>query len=64
MHHIAFRTDDIEAQLKQASAGGIRLIHEKPFAGAAGRLVAFLHPKSTRGVLMEFCACAPGAKAP
>jgi methylmalonyl-CoA/ethylmalonyl-CoA epimerase len=64
MHHIAFRTDDIEAQLKQASAGGIRLIHEKPFAGAAGKLVAFLHPKSTRGVLMEFCACAPGAKAP
>ena len=64
MHHIAFRTDDIGAQLKQASAGGIRLIHEKPFAGAAGKLVAFLHPKSTRGVLMEFCACAPGAKAP
>ena len=64
MHHIAFRTDDIEAQLKQASAGGIRLIHEKPFAGAAGKLVAFLHPKSTHGVLTEFCACAPGAKAP
>lgn len=61
IHHIAFRTDDIEAQLKQASDSGVRLIHEKPFDGAAGKLVAFLHPKSTRGVLTEFCAVKPGA---
>jgi len=61
IHHIAFRTDDIDGQLKQASAAGIRLIHEKPFDGAAGKLVAFLHPKSTRGVLTELCALKPGA---
>lgn len=56
IHHVAFRTDDIAGQLAQAAGAGVRLIHEKPFAGAAGKLVAFLHPKSTHGVLMEFCA--------
>jgi methylmalonyl-CoA/ethylmalonyl-CoA epimerase len=55
IHHIAFRTDDIDTQLKQASDSGVRLIHEVPFEGAANKLVAFLHPKSTRGVLTEFC---------
>jgi methylmalonyl-CoA/ethylmalonyl-CoA epimerase len=63
IHHLAFRTDHIEAQLKQAADAGVRLIHEKPFAGAAGKLVAFLHPKSTRGVLTELCAVQPGAEA-
>ena len=56
VHHIAFRTDDISAQLKKASDSGARLIHEVPFEGAANKLVAFLHPKSTHGVLTEFCA--------
>jgi methylmalonyl-CoA/ethylmalonyl-CoA epimerase len=55
IHHIAFATDDIHDQLSQARDGGIRLIHEIPFAGAADKLVAFLHPKSTFGVLTEFC---------
>lgn len=55
IHHIAFYTDDITNQLKQASDAGARLIHEVPFAGAANKLVAFLHPKSTHGVLTEFC---------
>ena len=55
IHHIAFGTDDINAQLKQASGAGVRLVNEKPFDGAAGKLVAFLHPKSTFGVLTEFC---------
>lgn len=55
IHHIAFGTDDIEGQLGQAADSGVRLIHEKPFDGAAGKLVAFLHPKSTHGVLTEFC---------
>ena len=63
IHHIAFRTDDIAAQLKQAADTGVRLIHAEPFEGAAGKLVAFLHPKSTRGVLTEFCAVKPGAEA-
>jgi len=56
IHHIAFRTDDIFSQLKQAADAGVRLIHETPIDGAGGKQVAFLHPKSTRGVLTEFCA--------
>jgi methylmalonyl-CoA/ethylmalonyl-CoA epimerase len=55
IHHIAFATDDIHGQLSQAKNQGARLIHEVPFAGAADKLVAFLHPKSTYGVLTEFC---------
>lgn len=60
IHHVAFRTDDIEGQLKSAAAAGARLIHEVPFEGAADKLVAFLHPKSTHGVLTEFCSLKPG----
>jgi methylmalonyl-CoA/ethylmalonyl-CoA epimerase len=59
LHHIAFRTDDITGQLAQAAGAGMRLINEKPFEGAAGKLVAFLHPKSTHGVLTELCANKP-----
>lgn len=62
IHHIAFRTDDIAGQLNQAATSGVRLIHEQPFAGAAGKLVAFLHPKSTHGVLTEFCMPTPPAQ--
>ncbi len=63
IHHLAFRTDDIDGQLRQAAGAGVRLIHERPFEGAAGKLVAFLHPKSTRGVLTELCMPKPGAPA-
>jgi methylmalonyl-CoA/ethylmalonyl-CoA epimerase len=56
IHHIAYKTDDITGQIKQAREGGCRLIHETPIEGAGGKLVAFLHPKSTHGVLMEFCS--------
>ena len=56
VHHIAFASSDINAQLKGAAASGVKLIHEQPFEGAAGKLVAFLHPKFTHGVLTEFCA--------
>jgi methylmalonyl-CoA/ethylmalonyl-CoA epimerase len=55
IHHIAFGTSDIDGQLGKAKEEGVRLIHEVPFEGAAGKLVAFLHPKSTHGVLTEFC---------
>jgi methylmalonyl-CoA/ethylmalonyl-CoA epimerase len=55
IHHVAFATDDIDAQLKKAVGAGCRLIHEKPFEGAGSKWVAFLHPKSTLGVLTEFC---------
>ncbi|HTI98790.1 MAG TPA: methylmalonyl-CoA epimerase [Dongiaceae bacterium] len=60
IHHIAFDTDDVPGQLKQAADTGVKLIHDKPFAGAGGKLVAFLHPKSTHGVLTEFCMSQPG----
>jgi methylmalonyl-CoA epimerase len=55
IHHIAYATDDIEGQLARARDGGCRLVHETPIAGAGGKKVAFLHPKSTHGVLTEFC---------
>jgi len=55
IHHIAFATDDIHGQLSQAKDHGTRLIHEVPFEGAGEKWVAFLHPKSTFGVLTEFC---------
>lgn len=56
IHHVAFLTSDITGQLQQAKEAGARLIHEVPFEGAANKMVAFLHPKSTHGVLTEFCA--------
>jgi len=55
IHHIAYRTDDIKAQLAAAREEGCRLIHETPTEGAGGKKIAFLHPKSTHGVLTEFC---------
>ena len=63
LHHIAFATDDIDGQLKQASGAGVRLINEKPIDGAGGKLVAFLHPKSTYGLLTELCMPKPAAGA-
>ena len=56
LHHVAFATDDIMEQLQQASKAGCRLLQETPLEGAGGKLVAFLHPKSTHGVLTEFCS--------
>lgn len=55
IHHIAFATDSVTGQIAQAKSAGCQAIHEVPFEGAAGKLVAFLHPKSTFGVLTEFC---------
>ena len=56
LHHIAFYSEDITGDLKKAATNGTKLIHEVPFEGAANKLVAFLHPKSTFGVLTEFCS--------
>ncbi len=55
IHHIAYQTDDISSQLETARQHGCRLINEAPVEGAGGKQVAFLHPKSTFGVLTEFC---------
>ncbi|MEN8140467.1 MAG: methylmalonyl-CoA epimerase [Thermodesulfobacteriota bacterium] len=55
IHHIAYCSDDINGQLAQAAESGCRLIHGEPIVGAGGKQVAFLHPKSSHGVLTEFC---------
>lgn len=55
VQHIAFRVDDIEAALAELKEKGVRLIDEKPRRGAGGAKIAFLHPKSTYGVLVELC---------
>jgi methylmalonyl-CoA/ethylmalonyl-CoA epimerase len=54
LHHIALETDDIESALERAESAGVELIDEEPRPGAWGHDVAFLHPKSTGGVLVEF----------
>ena len=56
IHHVAFQTDNIPDQLQLASRAGCRLIHEAPVEGGHGKQVAFLHPKTTLGVLIEFCS--------
>ena len=53
IHHLALTTDDIEAALARAREAGVTLIDEEPRPGAWGHDVAFLHPKSTGGVLLE-----------
>jgi len=54
IHHVAFRTDDVEAALETARELGVDLVDEEPRPGAWGHEVAFLHPRSTGGVLVEF----------
>lgn len=53
IHHICFTVDDIDATLARCRRAGIALIDEKPRLGAEGKRIAFLHPKSTGGVLIE-----------
>ena len=55
VQHLAFKVDNIEAALEEMKAKGVRLIDEKPRYGAGGAKIAFLHPKSTNGVLIELC---------
>lgn len=55
MHHIAFAVDDIEAEMKRLQQEGFTLLNEKPKLGADNKLVCFLHPKHTNGVLIELC---------
>ena len=53
MHHLAYRVEDIEAALTSLRAKGARLVDETPRAGSRGTLIAFVHPRSTGGVLVE-----------
>lgn len=55
VHHLAFAVDDVAGALKNAEEKGIRLIDKQPRKGAEGLSIGFLHPKSTLGVLTEFC---------
>lgn len=55
VHHIAFAVDDIEAEMKRLKAEGFVLLNEVPKQGADNKLVCFLHPKDTNGVLVELC---------
>lgn len=55
MHHIAFDVTDIEAEMKRLVAEGFTLLNETPKKGADNKLVCFLHPKGTNGVLIELC---------
>ena len=55
VHHVAFHSSDLMAQLKQAAEAGVRLVDETPKIGAGGKRIAVLHPKSTHGVMVELC---------
>ncbi len=56
IHHIAFKTKDINSSLKELEEKNIRLIDEHPRKGAEGLNIAFLHPKAANGVLIELCS--------
>jgi methylmalonyl-CoA epimerase len=60
MHHVAYGTEDIETALDEARAAGLALIDERPRTGIRGSRVAFVHPKSTGGVLTELVETAEG----
>lgn len=53
LHHICFAVDDLDGTLEKCRAGGIRLIDDAPRTGAEGKRIAFIHPSSTGGILVE-----------
>ncbi len=55
VHHLAFETDDLDAELKRLQAEGFELLKGFPKKGADNKMVAFLHPRDTAGVLVELC---------
>ena len=55
VHHVAFAADGLQANLDELAGNGVQLIYKTPRKGAEGLNIAFLHPKSTAGVLMELC---------
>lgn len=55
IHHIAFAVDDIAAEMERLKNNGFRLLNETPKLGADNKRIAFIHPKSTHGVLVELC---------
>jgi len=57
IHHLAYEVNDIEAAIARLTAEGARMIDERPRNGAHGTRIAFVHPKSSNGVLTELCQC-------
>lgn len=55
IHHIAFGVEDIESRMAELQEKGVQLLSDQPKLGAGGALVAFMHPKSSNGVLYELC---------
>jgi len=55
LHHIAFEVENIESEIKRLKSEGFIVLNENPKKGADNKLVCFLHPKSTNGVLIELC---------
>ena len=55
MHHIAFAVEDIEKEMKRLKTEGFRLLNDLPKKGSDNKLICFLHPKDTSGVLIELC---------
>lgn|SRR5690554_4181551 len=55
IHHIAFKVNDIKAEMNRLAKEGFVLLNESPKKGADGQLICFVHPKSTHGVLIELC---------
>ncbi len=55
IHHIAFEVENIHQEIKRLKKEGFTMIHETPKKGADNKLIAFLHPKSSNGVLIELC---------
>lgn len=55
IHHIAFDVEDIYAEIERLKAKGYTMIHDTPKDGADGKIIAFMHPKSSNGVLLELC---------
>ena len=55
MHHLAFETDDIHREMRRLADDGFELLQELPSRGADNKLICFLHPRSTGGVLVEIC---------
>jgi methylmalonyl-CoA/ethylmalonyl-CoA epimerase len=62
IHHIAFEVEDLEAEMKRLVGEGFVLLNEKPKPGADNKLVCFLHPKNTNGVLVELCMEIKGSR--
>lgn len=59
IHHLAFEVEDIKEAHSYCKKQGIRVLHQEPKRGADGKMIFFLHPKDTNGVLIEFCQSVP-----